>query len=63
MENPNYTRLRAWAVSHLPVNLLQARWTLEALDELETLRRLNVELMERVARQSELLSKKAEKSA
>ena len=99
MENPNYIQLRAWAESHLKVNLMQARWVIEALREIETLQRvvdglrkdpivwadeatpftgpevlvllheneslraLNVELTERVAAQSELLSKRAERVA
>lgn len=62
MDADKLTRLRQWAVWHHKVDLLQARWVLELLDENATLKRLNEGLAERVAKQSELLSKNAEKA-
>lgn len=53
--------LRAWANNHVVVGMVQARQTLALLEELERVRRLNEGLCERVAKQSELLSKRAER--
>jgi hypothetical protein len=53
--------LRLWAKTHAAAGMVQARQVLELFAECDRLRSLNEDLAERVAKQSELLSRRAEK--
>jgi hypothetical protein len=53
--------LKSWGEAHVPYGLVQARIALSLLQENRELRALNESLAERIAAQSELLAKKAEK--
>ena len=53
--------LQAWGEAHAPYGLVQAKIALSILQENRELKAINESLAERVAAQSELLAKKAEK--
>jgi hypothetical protein len=55
--------LRAWAEAMAPTGSPQAWWVLRLLDAVAVLKGMNVRLAARVAEQSDLLARRAERAA